>query len=47
MATCRSDQMPACSAWPESETPSGPGNISGKSVSTVARQVGRPLLVGM
>ena len=31
---------------PTSETPSGPGNISGNSVSTVARQGGRSPLIG-
>src|SRR5262244_1356476 len=38
MSTVSSDQIPASSALPASEWPSGPGNISGKIVSTLARQ---------
>ncbi len=43
MSAASSDQRPAASARPASEAASGPGNICGNSVSTVARQVMRPL----
>ena len=33
-----SDQTPSCSARPASEWPSGPGNISGNNVTTLAAQ---------
>src|SRR5690554_6805609 len=36
MSTASSRQSPASSALPASDTPSGPGNISGKSVRTLA-----------
>ena len=41
MLTASSDQMSDCSARPASECASGPGNISGNSVSTEARQAMR------
>src|SRR5690349_13353211 len=46
ICTLASDHNPADSAEPTSDTPSGPGNISGNNVSTVARQGERPSLVG-
>ena len=45
--TARSDQIAASSACPERDAANGPGNISGKRVSTVARHGGRPSLVGL
>src|SRR5215213_2761903 len=39
MSRTSSDQRPLASALPSSEMPSGPGNISGKSVRTVAFQL--------
>ena len=38
MSTMSSAQMPSCRALPARLKPSGPGNISGNRVSTVARQ---------
>src|SRR5471032_1436597 len=37
MSTVDSSHVPSCNALPARLSPSGPGNISGKSVSAVAR----------
>src|SRR4249920_2933296 len=47
MSRVSSTQIPAASALPARLTPSGPGNISGNRVSTVARQGERLVIASL